>query len=219
MTTISDPIVQAVLTELHAAAARHDDATMPTIMEQAAERGAESDADIADLLADAYMPIDQTNGAILHVLATLRPSPQILEFGTSHGLSTIYLAAAIGDDDPPIITCEVERAKVEAARANLAATGLAHRVEFRVGDAFETLADLDVPIGMAFLDGWKGAYLPMLQLLEPRLADRAIVVADDVTLLPRLCADYLEYVRDPRSGYVSATLPFDDGLECSVRTQ
>lgn len=215
-TTITDPVVQAVLAELHDTANRHDDVTMPKIRQQAAERGAATEADVADLLADAFMPIDPTNGAILHVLARLRPTPQIVEFGTSHGISTIYLASAITDEDPPIITCELEQAKADAALANLTAAGLEHRVEIRVGDAFESLASVDGPIGMAFLDGWKGAYLPMLQLLESGLARGAIVVADDVTLLPDLCADYLQYVRDPASGYTSVCLPFHDGLELSI---
>ena len=54
-------------------------------------------------------------------------------------------------------------------------------------------------------------------MLESRLAPGAIVIADDTTLLPELCADYLRYVRDTANPYVSASVPLDDGLEVSVR--
>ncbi|MFM7615958.1 MAG: O-methyltransferase [Actinomycetes bacterium] len=171
---------------------------------------------MTDLLADAYIPISPIVGRLLHVLALSRRPGRIVEFGTSHGLSTIYLAAATSTHDAPVITTEAEPSKIAAARENFSAAGLADRIELRVGDAFETLADLDEPISLLFLDGWKGLYLPLLRQLEGRLVNGAIVVADDTTLLPELCADYLDYIRSNTGSYVSSSLPVDDGLEVSV---
>ena len=206
-----------LLQRLHDTADRHDQVVMPRVMAEAVERGAGSDADVADLLADAHMPIDPENGRLLHVLASARRPGRIVEFGTSHGLSTIYLAGALEPDEPPMIATEYESEKVAAASTNLASAGLLDRVDLRAGDAFETLAELHEPISLLFLDGWKVAYLPMLRLLEQLLVDGALVVADDTNLLPDLCTDYLEHVRDPDNGYRSADLPVKDGLEISVR--
>ncbi|MFM8858127.1 MAG: hypothetical protein ACKOI2_13205 [Actinomycetota bacterium] len=80
----------------------------------------------------------------------------------------------------------------------------------------DLLADAYIPISLLFLDGWKGLYLPLLRQLEGRLVNGAIVVADDTTLLPELCADYLDYIRSNAGSYVSSSLPVDDGLEVSV---
>jgi predicted O-methyltransferase YrrM len=65
------------------------------------------------------------------------------------------------------------------------------------------------------LDGWKDLCLPVLRLLESRLAPGALVVADD-TVLPGV-AGYLDYVRDPANGYVSVAFPVDDGMDISCR--
>ena len=96
--------------------------------------------------------------------------------------------------------------KVELATAHLGEAGLLDHVESRHGDALETLADVDAPIGVVLLDGWKDLYLPVLHLLEPKLPPGAMVVGDDSTF-PAL-ADYLAYVRDPGNGYVTTNFPW-----------
>jgi predicted O-methyltransferase YrrM len=215
--SLNAPTVSAVLERLHAAAAVNDQSVMERAITAAAERSATSDADIADVLADAYMCVDPTNGRLLHLLALARRPGRIVEFGCSMGLSTLYLAAALEPDEPPMITTELEPAKIHAARAHLDEAGLTDRVDFLPGDALATLADLDTPISLLFLDGWKALYLPVLQLLEPHLVDGALVVADDTLhpALAHLTVDYRQYVNDPNGPYHSVGLPVDDGLELS----
>jgi predicted O-methyltransferase YrrM len=213
---LSDPKISQVLDKLHERADEHDAVVIPEVLTAAGERGASTDSEMADLLAGAFMPIHPNAGRLLHLLAMSRPQGRIVEFGTSHGLSTIYLAAAIGSDESPVITTEMELSKVDLALANFEEAGLGDRIDLRVGDAFGTLADLTDGIALLFLDGWKGLYLPLLRALEPRLVPGAIVVADDTLLLPDLCADYVDYVRSATDLYVSVGLPIDDGLEVSV---
>lgn len=205
-----------MLVNLHARADAHDAAVIPDVLVAAGERGASTDVEMADLLAGAFMPIHPNAGRLLHLFAMSRPQGRIIEFGTSHGLSTLYLAAAIGSDEAPVITTEMELSKIDLARANFEEAGLSDRIDLRVGDAFETLANLSDGIALLFLDGWKGLYLPLLRALEPLLVSGAIIVADDTLLLPDLCADYVEYVRGATDRYVSVGLPVDDGLEVSV---
>ncbi|MFM7083052.1 MAG: O-methyltransferase [Actinomycetota bacterium] len=213
---LNDAKVSQVLMRLHERAEAHDAAVIPDVLAVAGERGASTDQEMADLLAGAFMPIHPNAGRLLHLLAMSRPAGRIVEFGTSHGLSTLYLAAAIGPEEPPAITTEMEVAKIDFARANFEDAGLADRIDLRIGDAFDTLADLSDGIALLFLDGWKGLYLPLLRSLEPHLVPGAIVVADDTLLLPELCAEYLDYMRGATGTYVSVGLPIDDGLEVSV---
>jgi predicted O-methyltransferase YrrM len=213
---LSDPKIAEVLDKLHVRADAHDAAVIPDVLAVAGERGASSDLEMADLLADAFMPIHPNAGRLLHLLALSRPPGRIIEFGTSHGLSTLYLAAAIRPDELPVVTTEMELSKIDLARANFEEAGLGDRIDLRVGDAFDTLADLSEGVSLLFLDGWKGLYLPLLKALEPCLVSGAIVVADDTLLLPDLCAEYVNYVGGATDLYVSVGLPIDDGLEVSV---
>jgi predicted O-methyltransferase YrrM len=215
--TLADAEVQRTLDRLHADADTNDPAVLANVWAVAAERGAESDEEMADLLVGAFMPIDATTGQLLHLLARCRRPGRIVEFGCSMGLSAIYLATALESGDEPVVTTELEPTKVWAATTNIATAGLTDRVEIREGDARSTLADFTDPISLLFLDGWKGLYLPMLHLLEPLLVDGALVIADDVTLLPELCAGYLDYVGESSNGYFTAEFRLDDGLAVSRR--
>lgn len=139
------------------------------------------------------------------------------EFGTSYGISTIYLAAAVADNGTGhVVTTELSTAEVVAARANLAEAGLADCVTILLGDAMTTLSDVPGPIDLVLLDGWKDLCLPVLRSLESRLAIGALIVADDIPL-PSL-SGYLEYVRHPANGYVSVAFPVADGMEVSCWT-
>src|SRR6202035_2923042 len=99
----------------------------------------------------------------------------VVEFGTSFGISTIYLAAAVADNGSGrVVTTELAAAKIAAARANLEEAGVGGPVTILAGDARQTLADVPGPVGLVLLDGWKDLCLPVLRLLEPRLAPGAV---------------------------------------------
>ncbi len=171
----------------------------------------------SDAMAEIYMPVSAAGGNLLYALVrAIRPAT-VVEFGTSFGISTIHLAAAIADNGTGhVVTTEMSKSKVEAAQENLREAGVADAVTILAGDALETLADVPGPIGLALLDGWKDLCLPVLKLLEPKLAPGALIVADDITFASM--GDYLEYVREPSNGYVNATFPVEDGMEISCYT-
>ncbi|MFL6119950.1 O-methyltransferase [Actinophytocola sp.] len=170
----------------------------------------------ADLLADVYMPISARGGDLLYSLVRASRPSTAVEFGTSYGISTLYLASAVADNGVGhVFTTELSAAKVAAAQSNVDEAGVAEWVTILAGDALETLADVPGPVGFVLLDGWKHLCLPVLRLLEPRLARGALVVADDIKLAD--LGEYLEYVREPGNGYVSVAFPVEDGMEISCR--
>ncbi|QJW95162.1 O-methyltransferase [Frigoriglobus tundricola] len=174
---------------------------------------------LAGHFSSAYIPVDRHTGRLLYVLAKANRSRFVVEFGTSFGISTIHLAAAVRDNGGGrVTTSELVPEKVRRAKAHLTEAGLVDLVEFREGDALQTLADIGEPIDMLFLDGWKALYLPVLKLLEGTLRPGAIIVADDLNIMPEMIRPYLDYVRDPAHGYDSVELPVGDGLELSVRS-
>jgi predicted O-methyltransferase YrrM len=211
--TLHTPSVRTVLNRLFEAAARDDDRPPPPIPGSLSSATA---LQRAHALQDFYLPISAEGGDLLYALVRASRPATVVEFGTSFGISTLYLAAAVADNGTGrVFGTELNRAKVTAARANLDEAGLGGWVTILAGDALDTLADVPAPIGLVLLDGWKDVCLPVLRLLEPRLDSGALIVADDINL-PAM-ADYLTYVRDPANGYISIAFPIEDGMEISCR--
>ncbi len=157
--------------------------------------------------ADRFLSVSPTYGRFLYMTARACRATRIVEFGTSMGISTLYLAAALRDNGGGhLIGSELEPAKVARARANLAAAGLGHLVEIREGDALQTLADVGGDVDLLLNDGAFALYLPVLKLVEPWLRPGAIVLGENA-----FEPGYLDYVRDPANGYLSQPLPLDEG--------
>jgi predicted O-methyltransferase YrrM len=167
-------------------------------------------------LKNAYIPISPEQGQYMYQTARLIGAKSIVEFGTSFGISAIYLGAAARDNGGRFTGTELEPGKIKAARENLAAAGLADVAEVRAGDALETLKDFDGPIDMLLLDGWKDIYLLMIRMLKPKLRPGAVVFADNIYTFPKDLARYVAFVRDRDNGFESMTLPLGHGLEYSV---
>jgi predicted O-methyltransferase YrrM len=162
---------------------------------------------------EIHMPVSPETGRLLYMLARSSGARSIVEFGTSFGISTIHLAAALRDNGGGrIIGSEFEPNKLGHARRNLEAAGLADLVEIREGDALQTLSrDLPERIDLVLLDGHKPLYGRILSLVEPRLRAGSILVADNADA----CPDYLARVREPGAGYLS--VPFRDDVELTVK--
>jgi predicted O-methyltransferase YrrM len=205
---------KSVLERLFAEAEQDENRPLPADVAAAfASAGA---AERAEAAAGIYMPVSARGGDLLYLLTRATRPATVVEFGTSFGISTLCLAAAVADNGTGhVYGTELSSAKIAAARANLAEAGLAEHATVLAGDARETLAGLPGPIGLVLLDGWKDLCLDVLRLLEPKLAPAALVVADDVTFASM--AGYLEYVRNPENGYVTVEFPVEDGMEISCR--
>lgn len=169
--------------------------------------------DLYSQLKDFALPVSRQTGTLLYMLARSCSARAIVEFGTSFGISTLHLAAALRDNGGGrLITCEFEPSKVVRARQNLTAGGLIDLVEIREGDALKTLSgDLPDSIDLLLLDGAKGLYPEILSLVESRLRPGAFMIADNADYSP----DYLARVRDPANGYLST--PFAEDVELSMR--
>ena len=179
-----------------------------------------SDADVAHLLTDAWIAVPREVGELLALLVRATGARTVVEFGTSFGISTVYLAAALRDlGGGTVITTELEETKAAVAAEHLRRAGLDDLVDLRVGDALETLVDLPGPVDLLLLDGWSHLYLPVLELVEPKLRPGALVVGDDTSMFAEVLAPYLAHVRSPECGYRSVDVPLGDRLELSVRTR
>ena len=219
MTTLTTSPVAPLLERLFDEADHASPASSPAVAvlsRDERERLMRSKTDYLDYytrMKDLPLPVSRETGVLLYMLARSTRARTIVEFGTSFGISTLYLAAALRDNSGgQLITTEFEPSKIARARENLAAGGLADLVEIRAGDALQTLrTGLPDTVDLLLLDGAKALYPEILRLLESRLRPGALVVADNADYSP----DYLAHVRKPANGYLST--PFAEDVELSMR--
>jgi predicted O-methyltransferase YrrM len=216
LSTLQQPAVAAALDRMFAAAGA-DDAGALYAAADPADVAKLTARQRADACAGLYMPISAEGGGLLYSLIRAAKPRTVVEFGTSFGISTLYLAAAVRDNGVGrVLTTELSAAKAAAARRTFAEVAVDDVVTVLEGDALETLAPhLDAGVDFVLLDGWKELYVPVLQALEPHLAPGTLVVADDTEM--DAVRPYLEYVRDPANGYQSTSFPVEDGMELSCR--
>jgi predicted O-methyltransferase YrrM len=167
-------------------------------------------------LKKAFIGVPPEVGRMLHLTALAIGARTIVEFGTSFGISAIYLAAAARRTGGTFIGSEIEPSKAAAARENLRRAGLSSWAEIHEGDALETLRNVSGPIDFVLLDGWKDLYVPVLGLLLPKLRPGAVVCADNIRTPGMNLGSYVDFVRDPKNGFSSETLPMGSGVEYSV---
>lgn len=230
MNTLSGGLAARILAKLHQEAEATDREAMSALAEVVDGPAEAVDRMVKDMLAeeradyravyrgyaDNFLAVSPDYGRFIYMMARARNATRIVEFGTSMGVSTLYLAAALRDNGGGhLIGSELEPAKVARARANLDAAGLADLVEIREGDALETLKDVGGEVDLLLIDGAFALYLPVLRLIEPRLRTGAAILGENA-----FDPDYLDYVRDPGNGYLSQSLPLDEGRgnEFTVRT-
>jgi predicted O-methyltransferase YrrM len=209
MSTLNAPALSALINRLFTEADAAENGRWPSM--RATDR---SDyLKYYGLLKDQPLAVSRDTGTLLYMLARAIGARSIVEFGTSFGISTLHLAAALRDNGGGrLIGSEFEPSKIKRARENLTAGGLSDLVEIREGDALQTLArDLPDSIDFVLLDGAKALYPPVLSLLEARLRDGALIVADNADDSP----EYLAGVRAANSGYLS--VPFGEDVELSMR--
>ena len=133
-------------------------------------------------LKDAYLSISKDQGVDLVETIKKENIKNIVEFGTSFGISTLFLAQGVAETGGSIITTELIESKAKKAKENFKAAGVNHLVDLRVGDALVTLNNHSTPIDLLLLDGWKDLYLPLFQLLEPNYHDSTIVYVDNADM-------------------------------------
>ena len=166
-------------------------------------------------------------GAICRAL-----DPVVLEVGTAIGYSALHMADGL--ERGRVVTLERDPARAELARAFLERAGVADRVEIVLGDARETIEQLDGPFDLLFVDGVKTEYPEYIELAEPKLSERALLVIDNLLMsgevaLPADAPDtfwsarHLSTARKLNAELVSSerwrgcVLPVGDGIGLAAR--
>jgi len=170
-------------------------------------------------LSDKMVALDRDKAQFCYLLCRSLNAKRVVEAGTSFGVSTLYLAAAVRDnqvENGVVIGTEYEPTKVEIARANFKEADLTDFIDLREGDLRQTLQDVGGPVDFMLVDIWEVA-LPALEIVSPNLRPGAIVACDNTAVDAAEYHDYFEFVNDPRNRFRTMTVPFEGGFELSVR--
>jgi predicted O-methyltransferase YrrM len=222
MSILHDPELERILAALHA----RSDEQVPAMITYYAGRATAvqppAEDDLKAFRSDKLVALDRDKAELCYQLCRATNARRIVEAGTSFGVSTLYLAAAVRDNiaaaggNGLVIGTEYEPAKASAARATFARAGLSRFIDLREGDLRESLRHIEGPVDFVLMDIWAPMARPALELVTPHLKSGAIVVADNTAQHRGEYADYFAFLDDPANGFRTMTLPFDGGLELSV---
>jgi len=217
-----DERLRALLSRLHA----QSEAQIPAIMQHYDQHGAGSLTGTAaeieagrDFWRDKLAALDADKAAFCYRLCRALGARRVVEAGTSFGVSTLYLAAALRDNGGgTVIATEYEAEKAKIARAHFAEAGLSDQIDLREGDLRETLKGLAGPIDLMLVDIWTPMVRPAVELVAPHMRTGAVIIADNTAWYRDAYGDYFAFLADPANGFTTQTLPFEGGLEMSVKT-
>ena len=169
-------------------------------------------------LNEFLLPVGEEVGIFINSLAKSAKSKTILEIGTSYGYSTIWLAEAAKANGGKVITLEISAEKAAYARQKTEEAGVSEFVEFRVGDALESIADAPETFDFVLVDVWKELYLPCFDLFFPKLKTGAWVLADNMIFPPHSLPEATAYrnrIRETKA-FDTLLMPIGSGIEVSL---
>jgi len=221
MSVLGDSALQALIDRLQARSVAQEAGTQAYFSERA-KRGELSwdglDADANRFMADKMVALEPAKAELCHLLCLSLRAQRVVEIGTSFGVSTLYLAAALRAlGGGVVIGTEYEPAKAAAARAHFAQAGLADLIDLREGDLRETLKVIEGPVDFVLMDIWTEMARPALELVAPSLRSGAMIVADNTIQARPGYRQFFEFVEDPANGLKTLTLPYEGGLELVVK--
>ncbi|WVQ94018.1 hypothetical protein IAU59_001096 [Kwoniella sp. CBS 9459] len=183
------------------------------------------------LMRDKFIALDREKCWFVYSTILSMGARNVVEAGTSYGVSTIYLALAVsqvlkmhkessssGTGAGKVIATENEPSKAAQAREYWKEAGgeVESLIELREGDLRETLKR-DLPtVDLLLLDIWSPLARPTLRIVQPSFRPGSVVITDNITGSASRYADLIEYLNDETNGFRNTNVPYNKGLSVSV---
>jgi predicted O-methyltransferase YrrM len=185
------------------------------LLKEIEEHGVENDARVTER-PRKMLNLEPASAQLLSILVRASGVTRAIEIGTSNAYSTIWLAWSLAPVGGRIISIDRNPDKHVLAQENLRRADLLARVELRTGDAAEILRQLAGPFDLVFLDADRRSFPEQFQILLPKLAQKVLVVADNVLSHPEEIADYLKLISS-LSDFQHTIVPVGKGLNIAFR--
>jgi predicted O-methyltransferase YrrM len=185
------------------------------LLEEIEEHGLANDARVTER-PRKMLNLEPASAQLLSILVRASGVMRAIEIGTSNAYSTIWLAWSLQPAGGRILSIDRNPDKHALARENLRRADLLDRVELRTGDAAEIARQLAGPFDLLFLDADRRSFPEQFQILLPKLAQKVLVVADNVLSHPEEIADYLKLISS-LADFQHTVVPVGKGLSIAFR--
>ncbi len=156
------------------------------------------------------MMVGRLEGRFLEMLTFALGARHVLEIGTFGGYSALSMAPGLAPGGR-ITTLEISPVHAEFARRHIGASPYADQIEVLVGPAIETLATLEGPFDLVFIDADKAGYAAYFEAVLPKLAAKGLIAADNTLWSGRILDE------DDTSEDTVALRRFNDALTVDPR--
>jgi caffeoyl-CoA O-methyltransferase len=172
-----------------------------------------------DAMGSRYWSVPRTDGELLRLLIKATRAKNVLEVGTSHGYSAIWIGLGLEESGGRLTSIEIDAARHDVARRHVSEAGLSERVTLIKGDAHLEVTKLDGPFDFVFLDADKEGQVDYFNKLYPKkLSPGGMLAVHNAIRQANSMKDYLDTVRS-HSDFDTITLSttMDDGFCVSYR--
>jgi predicted O-methyltransferase YrrM len=139
------------------------------------------------------MNVDPLHGRLLRILTETVNAKNVVEIGTSNGYSALWICLGLQATGGRLITHEIDPQAASLARENFKKAGVEHLVTVVLGDAHQTVARLQEPIDILFIDADKPGYLDYLNQLLPLVRPGGLILADNMAR-PAPSRDFIQAI-------------------------
>jgi caffeoyl-CoA O-methyltransferase len=141
-------------------------------------------------MGEVYLEVPASDGRMLRLLAESSGAKNVVEIGTSTGVSGLWLLMALQRTGGHLTTFEMDHGRATLARGHFERAGVAQLATIVEGDAHENVKRLKDPIDLAFIDADKQGYLDYLNKLQPLVRPGGLILAHNIDMAP----DYVKAV-------------------------
>jgi predicted O-methyltransferase YrrM len=191
------------------------DQQLRKLLRELEQQGLENDARTTER-SRMMLNLEPASAQLVSILVRASGVTRALEIGTSNAYSTIWLAWSLAPAGGRIISVDRNPDKHALARENLRRAGFLEMVELRTGDATEIVRELAGPFELVFLDADRRKFPEIMEVLLPKIAKRALVIADNVHSHPEEIAGYLKLISS-LPDFQHTTVPVGKGLSIAFR--
>ncbi|MDA8561653.1 class I SAM-dependent methyltransferase [Gammaproteobacteria bacterium] len=147
-------------------------------------------------MENVMISIDPDQGRLLYnMILSLKPSV-VFEYGLSHGISSIYMAQALkSNKQGKVYSSEISKVKIDVAKKNIEQMALCEYINILEGDVLQSIEQIEDKIEFVVMDGFPDINLQVINKLEGKLTDNAVIITDDVSIFKKEMDDYLDYMK------------------------
>jgi caffeoyl-CoA O-methyltransferase len=133
---------------------------------------------------ELYANVPAADGRMMRLLTEATNAKNVVEIGTSTGISGLWFCMALEKTGGKLTTFEIDPHRAALARKHFAKAGVESLVTIVEGDAHENLTKLNEHVDLVFIDADKGGYLDYLKKTLPLVRPGGLILAHNLDMVP-----------------------------------